>query len=48
MKAGVSIYVPLDAGYPVEQLNYMLEDSAPAVLLTQEHLRGLLRGAGDS
>ena len=40
--------VPLDAEYPVERLNYMLEDSAPTVVLTQGHLRGLLSGAGEA
>ena len=34
LKAG-GAYVPLDPAYPAERLRYMLEDSAPAVLLTQ-------------
>ncbi|HEU0076257.1 MAG TPA: amino acid adenylation domain-containing protein, partial [Longimicrobiaceae bacterium] len=33
LKAG-GAYVPLDASYPVERLRNMVEDSAPAVLLT--------------
>ena len=33
LKAG-GAYVPLDASYPVDRLRNMLEDSAPAVLLT--------------
>ncbi|HEX6373941.1 MAG TPA: amino acid adenylation domain-containing protein, partial [Longimicrobium sp.] len=33
LKAG-GAYVPLDPSYPEERLAYMLEDSAPAVLLT--------------
>ena len=37
-------YVPLDPAYPVERLHYMLEDSAPVVLLTQGKLAGLFTG----
>ena len=33
LKAG-GAYIPLDPSYPVERLQYMLTDSAPAVLLT--------------
>ncbi|HEX7240169.1 MAG TPA: condensation domain-containing protein, partial [Longimicrobiaceae bacterium] len=35
LKAG-GAYVPLDPRYPEDRLRYMLADSAPAVLLTQE------------
>ena len=42
-KAG-GVYVPLDASYPVERLGYMIKDSAPAVLLTQGHVREKLKG----
>jgi len=50
-KAG-GCYVPLDPGYPVERIAYMLKDSAPVVLLTHDqvplgvrtHLRTSLAG----
>jgi amino acid adenylation domain-containing protein len=41
IKAG-GAYVPLDPAYPVDRLRYMLDDSAPAALLTQSSLVGLL------
>ena len=41
LKAGAA-YVPLDSGYPGERLRYMLEDSAPAVVLAQQAGRDLL------
>ena len=31
--------MPLDPAYPAERLRFMLEDSAPVVLLTQSHLQ---------
>jgi arthrofactin-type cyclic lipopeptide synthetase B len=34
--------VPLDPAYPLERLAYMLEDSAPAVVIVQGATRGLL------
>ncbi|MEE4103472.1 amino acid adenylation domain-containing protein [Pseudomonas viridiflava] len=42
LKAG-GAYVPLDPGYPRERLHYMLEDSAPNVLLVQASTRKLLK-----
>src|SRR5205807_1804060 len=43
LKAGGG-YVPLDPAYPEERLQYMLEDSAPVVLLTQRHLEDRFSG----
>ncbi|MEH1820700.1 MAG: amino acid adenylation domain-containing protein [Nostoc sp.] len=37
LKAG-GAYIPLDPSYPQERLAYMLEDSQPTVLLTQQQL----------
>ncbi|MGB7433975.1 MAG: amino acid adenylation domain-containing protein [Candidatus Acidiferrum sp.] len=42
LKAGGS-YVPLDPAYPVDRLNYMLEDSASALLLTQGELTRMFK-----
>ncbi|QEH34736.1 Linear gramicidin synthase subunit B [Aquisphaera giovannonii] len=41
LKAG-GAYVPLDPSYPADRLAYMLEDSAAAVLLTEDRLAGSL------
>ena len=38
LKAG-GAYLPLDPEYPVERLDYMIEDSGIQLLLTQSHLR---------
>ncbi|HEU4556306.1 MAG TPA: amino acid adenylation domain-containing protein, partial [Longimicrobium sp.] len=43
LKAG-GAYVPLDPGYPADRLRYMLEDSAPAALVTQSSLAGTFAG----
>ncbi|MCI0423294.1 MAG: AMP-binding protein, partial [Acidobacteria bacterium] len=47
LKAG-GAYVPLDPTYPIERLRYMLEDSIPAVLLTQTDLQEQFEGFSDS
>ncbi|RON54428.1 non-ribosomal peptide synthetase [Pseudomonas frederiksbergensis] len=41
LKAGGG-YVPLDPAYPLDRIAYMLEDSAPAVVLAQAATLGLL------
>src|SRR5262249_33215273 len=46
LKAG-GAYVPLDPGYPVERLRYMLEDSVPMALLTQNNFEELFPGLCD-
>ncbi len=46
LKAG-GAYVPLDPGYPAERLRYMIEDSAPVVLLTQTRLENSFVGSSD-
>jgi amino acid adenylation domain-containing protein len=43
LKSG-GAYVPLDPEHPEERLRYVLEDSAPAVLLTQSSLAGRFAG----
>ena len=46
MKAG-GAYLPLDPGYPQERLEYMLEDAAVKMLVTQERLKGGMVGDGE-
>ncbi|MCF5758189.1 non-ribosomal peptide synthetase, partial [Pseudomonas syringae] len=41
LKAGSS-YVPLDPAYPADRIAHMLQDSAPAAVLTHSATRGLL------
>ncbi|MEN5046577.1 amino acid adenylation domain-containing protein [Pseudomonas koreensis] len=45
LKAG-GAYVPLDPDYPLERLNYMLQDSAPVALLVHGATRQLLGEPG--
>ena len=45
LKAG-GAYVPLDPEYPAERLRWMLEDSAPALLLTTGELAARFADAG--
>ena len=47
LKAG-GAYVPLDPAYPAERLRYMLEDSAPVVLLTQGQSARALHGIDEA
>ena len=44
LKAGAVRSVPLDPSYPDERLGLVLEDAEVSVLLTQQHLKGRLRG----
>ncbi|MBM0108856.1 amino acid adenylation domain-containing protein, partial [Steroidobacter sp. S1-65] len=41
LKAGAA-YIPLDPNYPIERLQYMLEDAAPEVVLVQAKLKSTL------
>ncbi|MCX7568806.1 amino acid adenylation domain-containing protein [Tumebacillus sp. DT12] len=43
LKAG-AVYVPVDASYPDERIEYMLADAAAPLLLTQQSLRGRFAG----
>ncbi len=45
LKAGGG-YVPLDPAYPGDRLRYTLDDSRPALLLTQDALRGRFADLG--
>jgi amino acid adenylation domain-containing protein len=47
LKAG-GAYVPLEPSYPIERLRFMVNDSAPTLLLTQRHLRGVVDAAADT
>jgi amino acid adenylation domain-containing protein len=51
LKAG-GAYLPLDPAYPLERLRYLLDDGAPAAVLTQatvpQAVRELLRATRDS
>ncbi len=47
LKAG-GAYIPLDPDFPDERIRLMLEDAAPAVVLTQEALAGRLEGVASA
>ncbi|MCQ4163601.1 non-ribosomal peptide synthetase [Tahibacter harae] len=47
LKAGAA-FVPLDPAYPRERLDYMLQDCAPALLITQASVQAALGFAGPS
>jgi amino acid adenylation domain-containing protein len=47
LKAG-GAYVPLDPEYPIDRLRFVLEDCAPAVLLTQTSLLSLFPHVSDT
>lgn len=44
LKAG-GAYLPLDPNYPEERLQYMIEDAAPRVVLTQDSLKHRVPGS---
>lgn len=46
LKSGAA-YLPVDPGYPVERINYMLENSASEILLTQNAFREKIDFSGD-
>ena len=47
LKAG-GAYVPLDPTYPIERLNYMLEDCSPVALVTSRNLSSLFEDQYDA
>ncbi|HEX2570264.1 MAG TPA: amino acid adenylation domain-containing protein, partial [Polyangia bacterium] len=47
LKAG-GAYVPLDPSYPRERLRFLIEDAAPAVLITEARFRELVSAEGDA
>lgn len=46
LKAG-GAYVPLDSRYPAERLRFMLEDSAPEIVLTQKNMKEQFRNISE-
>jgi amino acid adenylation domain-containing protein len=47
LKAG-GAYVPLDPAYPMDRLQYLLEDSNPIVLLTDNHMKSRFAGLSET
>ncbi|MEU6263075.1 amino acid adenylation domain-containing protein [Saccharopolyspora shandongensis] len=44
LSAGAA-YLPLDPDYPVERIEFMIEDARPSIVLTQSHLRARIPDA---
>ncbi|NGY89170.1 AMP-binding protein [Bacillus megaterium] len=45
MKAG-AVYVPIDPNYPEERIKFILDDSQPDIILTEEFMNGMFSKSG--